>query len=120
MAKHKRGQWSRRNYKRRRRAQQRASLAAAQQSPVIVSTPYAPPSDVIVDHAPSMKDKVIEPTEIPTPGAEPAPTPPPAVVTAPVILSPCDQRLIEVLSDPAKFAEFKAKVASSSKLIVVQ
>lgn len=124
MAKRIRGINSRKNYKRRRRIAQRAALAQSQQSNVIVPVPRPPVNDDrIIDYYPSVIVPESKPNEKNVPAQVPTPaiTPAPAVTPEPDILTPCDKRLIEILSDPAKFAEFQTKVKSSTanKLIIV-
>lgn len=119
MAQRKRGRNSRRNYKRRRRVDQRRALEAAMGSTVIVDAPRPRPSDEIIDYFPSVV--VPKPKEEIVPvllGIDQVPTP---AVPAPDALSECDKRLLDILSDPTKFTDFKNKVqgATANKLIVV-
>lgn len=121
MSKKKPGRNSRRNYKRRRRAAQREALLRSQQSNVIVTVPTpAVSNNEIVDYYPSLIDptRATEKSEYEKP---PAIIPTPAANPPIDTLSPCDKRLIEILADPAKFAEFQSKVKSTTanQLIIV-
>jgi len=116
MAQRIRGKNSRRNYKRRRREEQRRALEAAKQSAVIVPA-LRPPvgNDQIVDYYPS----VIVPKPAATP--DPIPTPTPVVTPPTVILTECDKRLLNILTNPGEFEAFKQKVQgqTENKLFIV-
>ena len=128
MAKRIRGRGSRQRNKRQRRYNIRRALELAKKSDVIVTTPPDKKSTEIVDYHPSLKDTTSnvtegrgEKTEDRASGTGTTSTGGGSTVTAPpAILSECDKRLIDILSDPAKFAEFSAKISPNTKVVVVK
>ena len=130
MAKRIRGRGSRQRNKRQRRYNIRRALELAKKSDVIVTTPPDKKSTDIVDYHPSLKDTTTnitdaryekQPDRSGNTGTGPTSTGGGSTVTAPpAILSECDKRLIDILSDPAKFAAFSAKISPNTKVVVVK